>query len=127
MKEGELRMCNTYNNLPVSQSVSMLQHTTSDTRTSTDTHAPKQTLYLDLVIIPPRRRLDANLLSEVPAWAFRGVRSLRHLWLDDNSLTEIPLTALDSLPSLQAMTLALNQITHIPDNAFKNLSALVVL
>uniref|UniRef100_A0A8D3CJ97 G-protein coupled receptors family 1 profile domain-containing protein n=1 Tax=Scophthalmus maximus TaxID=52904 RepID=A0A8D3CJ97_SCOMX len=75
----------------------------------------------------PRRRLDANLLSEVPAGTFRGVRSLRHLWLDDNSLTEIPVTALDSLPSLQAMTLALNQITHIPDYAFTNLSALVVL
>uniref|UniRef100_A0A8C6KV24 Leucine rich repeat containing G protein-coupled receptor 6 n=1 Tax=Nothobranchius furzeri TaxID=105023 RepID=A0A8C6KV24_NOTFU len=74
-----------------------------------------------------RRRLDANLLSEVPAEAFRGVRSLRHLWLDDNSLTEIPVMALDSLPSLQAMTLALNQITHIPDYAFTNLSALVVL
>ncbi|XP_006785758.1 leucine-rich repeat-containing G-protein coupled receptor 6 [Neolamprologus brichardi] len=72
-------------------------------------------------------RLDANLLSVVPAEAFRGVRSLRHLWLDDNSLTEIPVMALDSLPSLQAMTLALNQITHIPDYAFTNLSALVVL
>uniref|UniRef100_A0AAQ4NTN5 Leucine rich repeat containing G protein-coupled receptor 6 n=1 Tax=Gasterosteus aculeatus aculeatus TaxID=481459 RepID=A0AAQ4NTN5_GASAC len=76
---------------------------------------------------PKTLRLDANLLSEVPAGAFRGVRSLRHLWLDDNSLTEIPGTALDSLPSLQAMTLALNQITHIPDYAFTNLSALVVL
>uniref|UniRef100_A0A8C4ZY59 G-protein coupled receptors family 1 profile domain-containing protein n=1 Tax=Gadus morhua TaxID=8049 RepID=A0A8C4ZY59_GADMO len=72
-------------------------------------------------------RLDANLLSEVPAGAFRGVGSLRHLWLDDNSLTEIPVAALDSLPSLQAMTLALNRITHIPDHAFTNLSALVVL
>uniref|UniRef100_A0A7N6BU09 G-protein coupled receptors family 1 profile domain-containing protein n=1 Tax=Anabas testudineus TaxID=64144 RepID=A0A7N6BU09_ANATE len=94
------------------------------------------TTYLDLSMnniseIQPgafhRLRLDANLLSEVPAGAFRGVRSLRHLWLDDNSLTEIPVTALDSLPSLQAMTLALNQITHIPDYAFTNLSALVVL
>lgn len=90
-----------------------------------DSHAQKPTL--DCVIISPRRRLDANLLSEVPAGAFRGVRSLRHLWLDDNSLTEIPVTALDSLPSLQAMTLALNKITHIPDYAFTNLSALVVL
>ncbi|KAA8591013.1 hypothetical protein FQN60_001956 [Etheostoma spectabile] len=77
--------------------------------------------------LPNLLRLDANLLSEVPAGAFRGVRSLRHLWLDDNSLTEIPVTALDSLPSLQAMTLALNQITHIPDYAFTNLTALVVL
>uniref|UniRef100_A0A7N8WWK0 Leucine rich repeat containing G protein-coupled receptor 6 n=1 Tax=Mastacembelus armatus TaxID=205130 RepID=A0A7N8WWK0_9TELE len=95
------------------------------------------TTYLDLSMnniseihprfLSPHRRLDANLLSEVPAGAFRGVRSLRHLWLDDNSLTEIPVTALDSLPSLQAMTLALNQITHIPDYAFTNLSALVVL
>uniref|UniRef100_A0A7N6FLW0 G-protein coupled receptors family 1 profile domain-containing protein n=1 Tax=Anabas testudineus TaxID=64144 RepID=A0A7N6FLW0_ANATE len=95
------------------------------------------TTYLDLSMnniseiqpgfLSPCRRLDANLLSEVPAGAFRGVRSLRHLWLDDNSLTEIPVTALDSLPSLQAMTLALNQITHIPDYAFTNLSALVVL
>ncbi|KAJ3587087.1 hypothetical protein NHX12_013477 [Muraenolepis orangiensis] len=72
-------------------------------------------------------RLDANLLSEVPAGAFRGMGSLRHLWLDDNSLTEIPVAALDSLPALQAMTLALNRITHIPDHAFTNLSALVVL
>uniref|UniRef100_A0A669EH33 Leucine rich repeat containing G protein-coupled receptor 6 n=1 Tax=Oreochromis niloticus TaxID=8128 RepID=A0A669EH33_ORENI len=77
--------------------------------------------------LSPCRRLDANLLSVVPAEAFRGVRSLRHLWLDDNSLTEIPVMALDSLPSLQAMTLALNRITHIPDYAFTNLSALVVL
>uniref|UniRef100_A0A671U6U5 Leucine rich repeat containing G protein-coupled receptor 6 n=1 Tax=Sparus aurata TaxID=8175 RepID=A0A671U6U5_SPAAU len=98
---------------------------TSNARTWMDSHAQKPTL--DCVIISPRRRLDANLLSEVPAGAFRGVRSLRHLWLDDNSLTEIPVTALDSLPSLQAMTLALNQITHIPDYAFTNLSALVVL
>lgn len=75
----------------------------------------------------PYRRLDANLLSEIPAGTFRGVRSLRHLWLDDNSLADIPVMALDSLPSLQAMTLALNQITHIPDYAFTNLSALVVL
>uniref|UniRef100_A0A674PRM7 Leucine rich repeat containing G protein-coupled receptor 6 n=1 Tax=Takifugu rubripes TaxID=31033 RepID=A0A674PRM7_TAKRU len=81
----------------------------------------------DNLIISPCRRLDANLLSEVPAWAFRGVSSMRHLWLDDNSLTEIPVAALDSLPSLQAMTLALNKITHIPDYAFTNLSALVVL
>uniref|UniRef100_A0A8C5C6H5 G-protein coupled receptors family 1 profile domain-containing protein n=1 Tax=Gadus morhua TaxID=8049 RepID=A0A8C5C6H5_GADMO len=80
-----------------------------------------------VVAPPPPRRLDANLLSEVPAGAFRGVGSLRHLWLDDNSLTEIPVAALDSLPSLQAMTLALNRITHIPDHAFTNLSALVVL
>uniref|UniRef100_A0A3P8P508 G-protein coupled receptors family 1 profile domain-containing protein n=1 Tax=Astatotilapia calliptera TaxID=8154 RepID=A0A3P8P508_ASTCA len=81
----------------------------------------------NLKFLSPCRRLDANLLSVVPAEAFRGVRSLRHLWLDDNSLTEIPVMALDSLPSLQAMTLALNQITHIPDYAFTNLSALVVL
>lgn len=92
-----------------------------------NTQAHEQAVYLDVVIISTCRRLDANLLSEVPAWAFRGVRSLRHLWLDDNSLTEIPVMALDSLPSLQAMTLALNQITHIPDYAFTNLSALVVL
>uniref|UniRef100_A0A8C7XMJ0 Leucine rich repeat containing G protein-coupled receptor 6 n=1 Tax=Oryzias sinensis TaxID=183150 RepID=A0A8C7XMJ0_9TELE len=78
-------------------------------------------------LLLPLRRLDANLLSDVPSEAFEGVRSLKHLWLDDNSLTEIPVMALDSLPSLQAMTLALNQITHIPDYAFANLSALVVL
>ncbi|XP_045552074.1 leucine-rich repeat-containing G-protein coupled receptor 6 [Salmo salar] len=72
-------------------------------------------------------RLDANLLSEVPARSLGGLRSLRHLWLDDNSLTEIPVSALDSLPALQAMTLALNHITHIPDHAFSNLSSLVVL
>lgn len=73
------------------------------------------------------RRLDANLIADVPAQAFSGMRSLRHLWLDDNALTEIPVSALSDLSTLQAMTLALNRITHIPDYAFRNLSNLVVL
>uniref|UniRef100_A0A8D0GUB6 Leucine rich repeat containing G protein-coupled receptor 6 n=1 Tax=Sphenodon punctatus TaxID=8508 RepID=A0A8D0GUB6_SPHPU len=73
------------------------------------------------------RRLDANLISEVPEKSFEGLPSLRHLWLDDNALTEIPVQALNNLPALQAMTLALNQIWHIPDYAFQNLSSLVVL
>lgn len=73
------------------------------------------------------RRLDANLISEVPERAFAGLRSLRHLWLDDNALSEIPVRALNNLHTLQAMTLALNRISHIPDGAFRNLSSLVVL
>uniref|UniRef100_A0A4W4FET5 G-protein coupled receptors family 1 profile domain-containing protein n=1 Tax=Electrophorus electricus TaxID=8005 RepID=A0A4W4FET5_ELEEL len=72
-------------------------------------------------------RLDANLITEVPAQVFSGMRSLRHLWLDDNALTEIPASALSDLSSLQAMTLALNRITHISDYAFRNLTNLVVL
>ena len=73
------------------------------------------------------RRLDANRISSVPPSCFRGLHSLRHLWLDDNALTEIPVQALRSLSALQAMTLALNKIHHIPDYAFGNLSSLVVL
>nr|XP_045373596.1 leucine-rich repeat-containing G-protein coupled receptor 6 [Camelus bactrianus] len=73
------------------------------------------------------RRLDANLISLVPDGSFRGLPSLRHLWLDDNALTEIPVRALSHLPGLQAMTLALNRIAHVPDRAFQNLSSLVVL
>lgn len=73
------------------------------------------------------RRLDANLITDVPAQTFSGMRSLRHLWLDDNALTDIPVSALSDLSTLQAMTLALNRITHIPDYAFRNLSNLVVL
>ncbi|KAB1258908.1 Leucine-rich repeat-containing G-protein coupled receptor 6, partial [Camelus dromedarius] len=72
-------------------------------------------------------RLDANLISLVPDGSFRGLPSLRHLWLDDNALTEIPVRALSHLPGLQAMTLALNRIAHVPDRAFQNLSSLVVL
>uniref|UniRef100_A0A671NMW3 Leucine rich repeat containing G protein-coupled receptor 6 n=1 Tax=Sinocyclocheilus anshuiensis TaxID=1608454 RepID=A0A671NMW3_9TELE len=73
------------------------------------------------------KRLDANLIMEVPERTLSGMRSLRHLWLDDNALTGIPVSALNDLSSLQAMTLALNRITHIPDYAFRNLSNLVVL
>ncbi|XP_043932071.1 leucine-rich repeat-containing G-protein coupled receptor 6 [Protopterus annectens] len=73
------------------------------------------------------RRLDANLISEVPENSFESLRCLRHLWLDDNALKEIPVQALSDLPALQAMTLALNQIRHIPDSAFQHLSSLVVL
>ncbi|KAF3826010.1 hypothetical protein GH733_006124 [Mirounga leonina] len=72
-------------------------------------------------------RLDANHISYVPPSCFRGLHSLRHLWLDDNSLTEVPVQAFRSLSALQAMTLALNKIHHIPDYAFGNLSSLVVL
>lgn len=85
------------------------------------------TFYLPVHSLSACRRLDANLISEVPEKTFSGLRSLRHLWLDDNVLTEIPVRALSRLPSLQAMTLALNRITHIPDGAFRNLSSLVVL
>ncbi|KFO36265.1 Leucine-rich repeat-containing G-protein coupled receptor 5 [Fukomys damarensis] len=74
-----------------------------------------------------KRRLDANHISYVPPSCFRGLHSLRHLWLDDNALTEIPAQAFRSLSALQAMTLALNNIHHIPDYAFGNLSSLVVL
>lgn len=73
------------------------------------------------------RRLDANLITDVPTQTFSGMRSLRHLWLDDNALTDIPVRALSDLSTLQAMTLALNRITDIPDYAFRNLSNLVVL
>lgn len=73
------------------------------------------------------RRLDANEIASVPGSSFRGLASLRHLWLDDNTLTEVPIHALAILPTLQAVTLALNSITHIPDHAFANLTSLVVL
>uniref|UniRef100_A0A4W3K8Q7 Leucine rich repeat containing G protein-coupled receptor 5 n=1 Tax=Callorhinchus milii TaxID=7868 RepID=A0A4W3K8Q7_CALMI len=76
---------------------------------------------------PFEMRLDANHISVVPPTSFKGLGSLRHLWLDDNALTEIPVEALCSLLCLQAMTLALNKIPYIPDYAFANLSSLVVL
>uniref|UniRef100_A0A667ZYB4 G-protein coupled receptors family 1 profile domain-containing protein n=1 Tax=Myripristis murdjan TaxID=586833 RepID=A0A667ZYB4_9TELE len=73
------------------------------------------------------RRLDANFIACLPASSFKGLTSLRHLWLDDNVLTEVPVVALAGVPTLQAVTLALNNITHIPDGAFSSLSQLVVL
>ena len=73
------------------------------------------------------RRLDANLLSRLPAASFKGLRSLRHLRLDDNVLTEVPVLALRDLPALQALTLALNDIRHVPDGAFSALGQLLLL
>ncbi|XP_032379270.1 leucine-rich repeat-containing G-protein coupled receptor 5 [Etheostoma spectabile] len=73
------------------------------------------------------RRLDANLLSRLPAASFRGLRSLLHLRLDDNVLTEVPFLALRDLPALQALTLALNDIRHVPDGAFSSLTQLLLL
>ncbi|XP_023257106.1 leucine-rich repeat-containing G-protein coupled receptor 6-like [Seriola lalandi dorsalis] len=72
-------------------------------------------------------RLDANFISRPAASSFKGLTSLRHLWLDDNRLTEVPVLALSSLTQLHALTLALNNISSVPDQAFSALSQLLVL
>lgn len=76
---------------------------------------------------PLLRHLDANFISHLSASSFKGLLSLRHLWLDDNILSEVPVIALSSLTELQALTLALNHISSIPDRAFFTLSQLLVL
>lgn len=71
----------------------------------------------------------AWMLIPVPSavTSFRGLWSLRHLWLDENILTEVPVSTLSTLTELRALSLALNTIGYVPDRAFASLRQLLML
>ncbi|KAK0396624.1 hypothetical protein QR680_001791 [Steinernema hermaphroditum] len=72
-------------------------------------------------------RLEQNLISTVPAKAFKNLKNLRRLDLSKNLIAEISQNAFDNLENLNTLVLYGNNLTDIPANAFSTLSSLQLL
>ncbi|XP_078088006.1 nyctalopin, partial [Mustelus asterias] len=71
--------------------------------------------------------LNDNLLSNLPEFAFKGLRLLKMLNLGGNTLVNVPSAWFSELGELEILYLDRNAISHIDEGAFENLTSLITL
>lgn len=74
-----------------------------------------------------RIRLDRNNISEIGAYAFRGLKKLQRIDLSNNNLIKIDPLALAGLQSLNSLILYSNKLSQLPAGLFNDLSQLQLL
>ncbi|XP_063072855.1 leucine-rich repeat-containing protein 4 [Engraulis encrasicolus] len=71
--------------------------------------------------------ISENVFSDIKPGSFRGLRSLKKLWIMNSKIGMIERNAFDELPSLVELNLAHNNLSTLPHNLFTPLRYLVEL
>ncbi|CAG2168593.1 unnamed protein product [Oppiella nova] len=80
-----------------------------------------------LVQFANKKRLEQNMITEVPPKAFAPFKRLTRIDISKNNITRISSNAFSGLKSLSSLFLFGNQITDLPEGLFKGLSSLQLL